>query len=395
MPEHKNPKAISIPQNTKAVILGCYGETLSSEEFKFFKNSAAKPFGLILFARNCKHREQLLRLIAQFREAVGWKAPIFIDQEGGVNQRLTKEGYGETALSKQQPNKISPSQEISSHRVKPETATAWPLYPPISILGQAMHKNYQKAQEASYLMGLALGATLFDLGINVNLAPMLDLRHAQSHALTFKRSFHEHSFSTAMLGRHQIQGMLDAGVLPTMKHIPGHGRATLDSHTCLPEITSSISVEQMFLSDFYPFRFNADCPVGMLAHIRYSSLSALPASQSKAIIQGLLREDMNIDSLLLSDCIFMEALKGPLATRGLACLEAGVDIVIASHGNLEDKDSILKKLPNLSSEAARRYNSALTKAKKSRAYALKYSAFPLHDYGKINELFFSSLNSIG
>ncbi len=282
-----------------AAILGCSGPALTAEERSFFQE--ANPFGLILFARNITAPETAARLIADFREAVGRAdAPVLIDQEGGRVARL-----------------------------KPPH---WPALPSQDSIGRLYRTKPAKAREAATLLGHALAATVAPIGINVACAPDADVRAPGAHPIIIgDRSYSDDPAIVAELSALTQQALLGDGVATTPKHAPGHGRAALDSHAALPEVTDSI---EALSADLAPFKALTDAPFWMTAHIRYLALDAdAPATCSSACLDWL-REETGYEGMLLTDDLAMGALKGSIGERTHAAMAAGCNVALYCPGDM-------------------------------------------------------------
>ncbi len=309
----------------KAFVCGCAGPRLERDEVDFF--AAEQPFGLILFKRNCREPSEIRDLTAAFRDAVGRPdAPVFIDQEGGRVQRL-------------QP---------------PE----WPSYPPARQLGLLTEVNLVAGRRAAWLHGRLIAADLRDLGIDVDCIPVLDVMADGMHDAIGDRSFSPGAHSVAMLGRAMAEGLLAGGVLPVMKHMPGQGRATADSHKALPVIDTSVA--QLAVSDFVPFAELADLPMGMTAHVVLKAVDPRNAvTVSRVVIRDIIRKRIGFDGLLLSDDVSMHALSGDYAARAAGIYDAGCDLVLHCNGRTEEMRRIGETAPALMGKPRERADRAL------------------------------------
>ncbi|MEZ5714870.1 MAG: beta-N-acetylhexosaminidase [Paracoccaceae bacterium] len=280
-----------------ATILDADGLSLSREEFAFFRE--ADPFGFILFARNVESPEQLRRLTAEMREAVGREAPITIDQEGGRVQRLR--------------------------------APLWREWlPPLEHVLAAG----EQAERAMYLRYRLIAAELRDCGIDSNCAPLVDVARAETHPFLRNRCYGEDARGVARIGRAVAQAHLDGGVLPVVKHIPGHGRAVSDSHADLPRVAAPKNELQEV--DFFPFYALNDFPLGMTAHVVYDALDDLPATLSPKVM-GAVRGEIGFDGLIMTDDLSMKALQGDYAMLTDKALGAGCDVILLCNQSLEDR----------------------------------------------------------
>lgn len=280
-----------------AACFGCAGPVLPAEERDFFRD--ADPFGFILFARNIETPEQVARLTTDLRAAVGRDAPILIDQEGGRVQRMRAPYWRE-----------------------------W--LPPLDTVLAA-------GADAARLMELRMrliAAELRAVGIDANCAPVADIAGQGTHPFLRNRCYGTDAETVARIGRAVADGLLAGGVLPVVKHLPGHGRATADTHHDLPTVTASR--EDLAVTDFAPFRALADLPMAMTAHIIFATYDAQhPATQSPEMIR-VIRDDIGFQGLLLTDDLNMQALSGDLARRTRASMDAGCDIALHCKGDMAE-----------------------------------------------------------
>jgi beta-N-acetylhexosaminidase len=310
---------------TVPAIFGVSGPTLSEAERAFFDES--QPLGFILFARNCETPAQVKALCADLRTVTGRAdTPVLIDQEGGRVARLQ--------------------------------APHWRHPPPAQVFGALWDRDSEAGCCAAKLNGQLIGASLRHSGINVDCAPVLDVPVPGSHDIIGDRAFHIDPEAIVALGRAFADGLIEAGVLPVVKHIPGHGRAQADSHAELPVVAASVDdLEQ----DFAPFRALRDMPLAMTAHVLYSALDAThPATTSASIIEGIIRTQIGFEGLLMSDDISsnMKALSGGFADRARESIAAGCDVVLHCDGDLEAMHAVAEALPPLSDRAAIRWAQA-------------------------------------
>ncbi|MGH6872411.1 MAG: beta-N-acetylhexosaminidase [Rhizomicrobium sp.] len=306
-------------------IYGCAGPELGPEERAFYAD--ARPWGFILFARNVVDREQIRRLVASLRETVGdAQAPVLIDQEGGRVARL-----------------------------RPPHWHARPAAQRFALLHNDLP---QAAHEAAYLNARLIAHDLAELGINVDCVPVLDVPVAGADAVIGDRAYGSDPTVIIELGRATIEGMIEGGVLPVMKHIPGHGRAAADTHFELPHVTASR--EELSASDFVTFRSLSDCPMAMTAHVVYDAIDAQrPATTSPRVIKEIVRGEIGFNGLLMSDDLSMNALSGTLASRAKASLFAGCDVVLHCNGKLEEMKAVASESRPLDGEPLRRAQAAL------------------------------------
>ncbi|MBM3483710.1 MAG: beta-N-acetylhexosaminidase [Alphaproteobacteria bacterium] len=309
----------------RAFICGCAGPTLLPDEAAFLRES--QPLGFILFARNCESPAQVRALTSALRDTVrDPEAFVLIDQEGGRVARLGP-----------------------PHWRRPPAGEAF---------DQLAGRNAAAAERACYLNARLIAADLVNLGITVDCYPVLDLRVPGADAVIGNRSLGTSPTQVATLGRMACQGLLDGGVLPVIKHMPGHGRTTVDSHHSLPVVSASLDVLQA--SDFEPFRALADMPIGMTGHVCYQALDgSCPATTSALIIERVIRGAIGFDGLLLSDDLSMAALSGTRAERAKAALDAGCDVALHCNGRLEEMCEIASVAPVMRPKSVRRYERAL------------------------------------
>lgn len=292
---------------------------LSAAERAFF--AQANPWGFILFARNVESPDQLARLTGALRESVGWDAPVLVDQEGGRVQRL-----------------------------RPPHWRDW-----LPMLDEAASLAPEQRARGLWLRARLIAAELRAVGIDVNCAPVLDLASHDTHPVIRNRCLGGDPAEVARLGRAVAEGLLDGGVLPVVKHMPGQGRAALDSHVALPLVTADRGELE---ADFAPFRALADLPIAMTAHVVYRALDPMPATQSPAVI-GLLRDLIGFDGLLLTDDLSMQALAGDFGDRARASLAAGCDIVLHCNGDPAEMAAVAAVVPELWGRRAERADAAL------------------------------------
>ena len=306
-------------------IYGCGGPVLSAAERDFFRDTL--PWGFILFARNVVDPGQVRALVASLRETVGdARAPVLIDQEGGRVARL-----------------------------KPPH---WHARAPAAQFGAAYAQNAENAREATYLNARLIAHDLAQLGINVDCLPVLDVPVAGAHDVIGDRAFATDPATVIDLGRAQIEGLLEGGVLPVMKHIPGHGRAGADSHHALPRVAAT--AEELSASDFVTFRSLNTCPIAMTAHVVYEAIDPQrPATTSPKVVRQVIRGEIGFDGLLMSDDLSMQALDGPLSVRAKAAQFAGCDLVLHCNGDLEEMKQVAAEAKELTGDAARRSQHAL------------------------------------
>jgi beta-N-acetylhexosaminidase len=308
-----------------AAIYGCQGTELSQAERGFFRE--VQPWGFILFARNVRDPEQVRRLCAELRETVPTPdAPILIDQEGGRVARL-----------------------------KPPH---WRTHPPGRVFGDLFQRDPEGAREAAYLNYRLIAHELRTVGVNVDCAPLLDVPVEGAHDIIGDRAFSTDPAIVIELGRASLEGFLAGNVLPVIKHVPGHGRATADSHLALPRVSTPVA--ELSAHDFVTFRSLNHAPLAMTAHVVYEALDPQhPATTSPKIIRDVIRGEMGFDGLLMSDDLSMQALEGPFAARTKAALSAGCDVVLHCNGRMEEMTEIAEAAKPLAGAALRRADAAL------------------------------------
>jgi beta-N-acetylhexosaminidase len=323
----------------RAAIFGCAGERLLESERRFF--AAANPLGFILFERNCKNPDQVLALVESFQDCVGREdAPVLIDQEGGRVVRL-----------------------------KPPH---WRALPAAGRIGALAEWNRDAAREAAHLSARIIATDLRPLGINVDCAPLLDVPAPGSHGIIGDRAFADDPELVTELGREFCRGLMEGGVLPVIKHIPGHGRAMVDSHRGLPVV--EMHRKTLEVIDFEPFRQLRDMPIAMTAHVVYRSYdSRNPATTSLKVIRDVVRGHIGFDGLLITDDLSMKALTGSFAERTTASLDAGCDVVLHCNGRMTEMEEIAGAAPPMSDAALARFDRA--KAMLSPPKPVKPSVF--------------------
>jgi len=310
----------SADQALTAAVFGCAGPTLGADEARWF--ARVQPVGFILFGRNVESPDQVRRLVARLREAVGRHSPVLIDEEGGRVQRLRP-----------------------------------PHWPDLPSAAEAARQG----EEGARSLGRAISAKLVPLGIDVACAPVLDVPVAGSHDVIGGRAFARDAPTVARLGRACAQALIAAGVAPIAKHIPGHGRATVDSHHALPRVAASW--DELRQTDFLPFRELNGLPWAMTAHVVYEAIDAdRCATLSPTVIERAIRGDIGFDGVLLTDDLSMSALTGTLAERTAAALAAGCDVVLHCDGKPEAMAAVAQAAGRPTDRAARRLEAASRRA---------------------------------
>ena len=319
---------------SRAFITGLSGTVLSGDERAFLRDR--QPWGFILFKRNVETPSQVANLVRQLRDAVGSPdAPVLIDQEGGRVQRL------------------SPPH--------------WPVYPPGAVFGALYDLDHQAGLDAAFLASRLIAADLADLGITVDCLPLADVAVPGADAVIGDRAYGTSPEKVAKIARAVADGLMDGGVLPVLKHIPGHGRATADSHALLPTVDTSAS--ELARTDFAAFLPLADLPMAMTAHVVFSALdTAHPATTSATIIQQVIRGSIGFQGLLMSDDVSMNALQGSIAERTRAIFAAGCDIVLHCNGNLDEMQAVANETPALAGSALASAERALASRKAPKAF---------------------------
>lgn len=308
----------------QAAIYGLEALALSEDERSFFRD--AEPAGFILFKRNCENPEQLRRLTDSLRELSGRDdVPILIDQEGGRVARL-----------------------------RPPD---WPAFPAAERFAVLYRTAPSSAIEAARSNARALGLMLRSVGVNVNALPLLDVRQEGASDIIGDRSLGSEPMQVAALGRAVLDGMASAGVVGIVKHMPGHGRALVDSHHELPIVTAGA---EELATDLEPFERLAWAPMGMTAHVVYTAWDAdRPASMSPIVIRDIIRERIGFDGFLMSDDIGMEALKGDFASRAAGVVAAGCDAALHCSGKMDEMVAVASTVPALRPESEARLARAI------------------------------------
>jgi beta-N-acetylhexosaminidase len=310
---------------TSAAIYGCSGHRLTAEEKAFF--AEARPWGFILFRRNVESPDQLRALTGELRDSIGDPtAPILIDQEGGRVQRLGP--------------------------------PHWPKYPPGDAYLKATNDPLA-ARELVRLGARLMAHDLRDVGIDVDCMPVLDVPVPGAHDIIGDRAYAPDPALVAQLGRAAAEGMLAGGVLPVIKHMPGHGRAFADSHKSLPVVHADFDTLDSW--DFAPFKALSDMPIAMTAHVVFTAIDPNhPATTSKKAVK-LMRGHLGFGGLILTDDLSMHALSGSFAERAEASLKAGCDIVLHCNGDLAEMASVAEGVRKLKGKSAERADAALSR----------------------------------
>lgn len=302
-----------------AFIFGCAGPDLSAREAAFFRD--ADPWGFILFARNVDTPGRLRRLTADLRASVGRQAPILIDQEGGRVQRLG-----------------------------PPFWTRWPR--PLTQMSRATDPV-----RAMFLRATLIARELRAVGIDVNCTPTADIAREGTHPFLLSRLYGDSVETVVARARANAEGCLQGGVLPVMKHIPGHGRGTVDSHLGLPCVDTGLTA--LRATDFEVFRRLRDLPMGMSAHVVYSAIDTAPGTISAPVVAEV-RGTIGFDGLLMTDDISMGALPGDMRSRCEGSIAAGCDMILHCNGEWDDMQTVAASVPRLCDDGLRRAGTALS-----------------------------------
>ncbi|MEA2983439.1 MAG: beta-N-acetylhexosaminidase [Alphaproteobacteria bacterium] len=311
--------------STRAFITGVSGTELTAAEREFIR--AERPWGFILFKRNVATPAQVAALVAELRAAAGAPdAPVLIDQEGGRVQRLGP--------------------------------PHWPVYPPGAIFSTLYDADSALGLTAARLSARLIAADLADLGITVDCLPLADVPVPGADGVIGNRAYGTSPGKVAAIARAVTEGLEQGGVLPVLKHIPGHGRATADTHFKLPTVDTPR--DELDRTDFAAFKPLADLPMAMTAHVVFSAVDpAQPATTSATIIRQVIRGVIGFQGLLMSDDVSMNALAGSLAERTRAIVNAGCDIVLHCNGKLDEMRDVARETPELAGEALDRAKRAL------------------------------------
>ena len=312
----------------RAFITGIAGLALTDRERAFLRE--AQPWGLILFRRNVASPGQLRRLIEEVRNVLGRQAPALIDQEGGRVQRLGP--------------------------------PHWTVYPPGAAYGAAYDSDQERGLAAARLGARLIAADLSEIGIDVDCLPLADVPVAGADPIVGDRAYGTEPRKVAAIARAIAEGLEEGGVLPVLKHIPGHGRAGTDSHKKLPVVGTGRALLEA--TDFAAFAALADLPMAMTAHVVFSAIDPVaPATVSATIVSEVIRGSIGFDGLLMSDDISMQALSGSVGERARAAVAAGCDVVLHCNGDMSEMTAVAASVPHLAGKAARRAEDALAARK--------------------------------
>ena len=320
----------------RAFITGLAGLTLTAEERAFLRE--ARPWGLILFKRNIEDEAQVTALVAEALHEVGTQAAVLVDQEGGRVQRLGP--------------------------------PHWPAYPPGKAYADLYDRDPALGLAAARLGARLIASDLLPLGINVDCLPLADVPVRGADRVIGDRAYGETPAKVSAIAAAIAEGLTDGGVLPVLKHIPGHGRGNADSHLKLPVVHADRATLEA--TDFAAFRPLKKLPLGMSAHVVFTAFDpVLPATTSPTMIREVIRGWIGFDGLLMTDDVSMEALSGTIADRARAALAAGCDLVLHCNGKMDEMRQVASEAPELSGDAARRAGAALAMRKKPSAIDLE------------------------
>ncbi len=317
----------------RAFITGLGGLSISANERAFVRE--ARPWGLIIFKRNVNTPQQVAELIRSFRDILGWEAPVLVDQEGGRVQRLGP--------------------------------PHWPVYPPGARYGELYDRDKSAGLAAARLAGHLIAADLRDFGIDVDCLPLADVPAPGGDPVIGDRAYGTEPGKVAAIAGAIAQGLLAGGVLPVLKHLPGHGRAAADSHHRLPVVDTDRATLEA--TDFAAFRPLAGLPLGMTAHVVFSAIDPVaPATTSVTMVREVIRGFIGFQGLLMSDDVSMNALSGTIAERSRAAFAAGCDVVLHCNGNLDEMAAVAGEAPLLAGRAAQRADAALAQRSAPEAF---------------------------
>lgn len=304
---------------TKPVIYGVSGKSLTDEEKYFFSKNGA--LGFIVFARNIEDKSQLKKLTDSLREIMDGEVLVLVDQEGG--------------------------------RVARMKAPHWNTYPAGQYFADIYEKNPAQAREELFKNFQAIGKDLMEVGINVDCAPVLDILTEKTHKVIGDRAYGKNAQQVSDLGRKVCEGLLSQGVYPVIKHIPGHGRGTSDSHLELPTVDASL--EELRATDFIPFKNLNDQKFAMTAHILYNAIDKTNCATISPKAIDLIRGELGFKNILMSDDVSMKALCDTFEVKTKAILKAGCDLILHCNGNMDEMKEINSALPNLTDKFWERF----------------------------------------
>jgi beta-N-acetylhexosaminidase len=319
---------------SRAFITGTSGTTLSADERAFI--AAERPWGFILFARNIDNPAQVKALIDEMRVAMGAEdAPVLIDQEGGRVQRFRP--------------------------------PHWPNYPAGVVFSRLYDIDSKLGLQAARLSARLIADDLLPMGVTVDCLPLADIPIPGADAVIGNRAYGTEPGKVAVIARAVTDGLEQGGILPVLKHIPGHGRATADSHLALPTVHTPR--DELERTDFAAFKPLADLPMAMTAHVVFSAIDpAQPATTSATMIEQVIRGLIGFQGLLMSDDVGMNALAGSIGERSRALIAAGCDMILHCNGNLDEMRQVAREAPELSGKALNRARQALAARKSPQPF---------------------------
>lgn len=308
------------------MILGCSGTALTADEKALYRDE--QPWGFIVFARNLKEPAQISDLVAEMRETVGGRnAPVLIDQEGGRVQRIRE--------------------------------PMAPRYPAAAVLGELYRRDKALGLRAAWLMSRLHAFDLLRFGINVDCLPVLDVPVEGANNVIGDRAYGNDPVTVGEMGEAAAAGLKAGGVMPVMKHVPGHGRGMADSHLELPVVTTPRA--ELEAHDFPPFRRLRGELMAMSAHVVYSDIDPdHPASTSRKVIDEIIRGSIGFDGLLMSDDVSMNALKGTIGERAAAIAAGGCDVILHCNGVMDEMRAVVAEAPLLEGRARERADAVET-----------------------------------
>ncbi|MGH6725727.1 MAG: beta-N-acetylhexosaminidase [Pseudolabrys sp.] len=317
----------------RAFITGLSGLSITANERAFVRQ--AQPWGLIIFKRNVSTPQQVTELVRSFRDAIGWEAPVLVDQEGGRVQRLGP--------------------------------PHWPAFPPGACYGALYDREVAAGLAAARLGSHLIAAELRVLGIDVDCLPLADVLSPGGDPVIGDRAYGSEPGKVAAIAGAVAEGLLAGGVVPVLKHLPGHGRAKADSHHKLPVVDTDRATLEA--TDFAAFRPLAGLPLGMTAHVVFSAIDPVaPATTSVTMVREVIRGFIGFQGLLMSDDISMNALSGTIAERSRAAFAAGCDLVLHCNGSLTEMAAVAGEAPMLAGPAAKRAEAALAQRTAPEAF---------------------------
>lgn len=330
-----DPEALA-EKPPRAIIFGVSGITLTDGEKQFFRY--ANPFGFILFGRNCVNPQQVKTLVADLRASVGRAdAPIVIDQEGGRVARL-----------------------------KPPH---WPAYPPAKMFGDLAKNDMDMALEAARINAQLIGLELYELGFTINCAPLADVLTRETDQAIGDRAFSENPDVVAECARAYAEGLMESGILPVIKHMPGHGRTGVDPHRFQSVVTASRA--ELEAQDFLPFKALRDMPIGMTCHILFTALDNKNPASLSPVVHHIIRREIGFDGLLFSDDINMKGIMGRQEDLAVRALQAGSDVALHCNGNMNEMVAVSAATPVMRPDSMARWQRAAAHIKRPSMFVDK------------------------